>query len=686
MNFLAKENRFSRFAVQIYSGIALAAAIVFEFVISGHQLGIGAALFFSVLLILYTLFLFISGHIRQRLALIFLVPLVFIFGSFALYTDDISSQFLYPMAVVLSVLFFIILTVHVREPSRFHILSIPVIRKFFTPLFKKLNELSQIIIPASLRKHDLEKSRLVIIGIIISLPLIIFFTALLMSADADFRDVLVSLFRRVSVFVDAHTWLHIFKIIILWLLFSSLFFVITRLDHEVQEKILKVEKFNSTIIGTVVTMINILFASFVIVQFTHLFGSYEYVRVNSIIFSEYARQGFNQLIMVSVSALLVFFVTYRSLVFHGMSRLLRISQAVFLVQVGVIALSAFNRINLYEQAYGYTIKRLLVEWFSVTLMVMVVVMAIAVLLRQSFRNVVYTQAVVLLLAISSLPLMRIEYRVAYNNIERFTTGVSKEIDFEYIQSLSDAVFPALGLLADANVVEKMDTYQVVHIKNILGEFKTKNKDRAFVEQTIHRNKSSVVAMQLELAYKDRFVELEDRREKFLQVLDIAKKANATTICRTLGVRILYTTASEEYDACVRKNSNISDVSVVYSIYEKYGGSYMSDELRVYVQSIGAKKDNPKETETVFIPITTPFELPIYPEEKRIITEPQDMLGNVNIEPELVPYLHTYIMATDGTLYTFDPRNYGYRHYDVKLVYGESYPEKYRPELVLINEQ
>ncbi len=682
MNFLAKENMFSQFAVQIYSGIALAAAIIFEFVISGRQLGIGAALFFSVLLVVYTLFLFVSGHIRQKLALVFLLPLVFIFGSFALYTDDISSKFLYPVAVVLSVLFFIILTVHVKAQFRFHILSIPVIQKFFTPLFKKLNELSQIIIPASLRKHDLEKSRLVIIGIIISLPLIIFFTALLMSADADFRDVLVSLFRRVSVFVDAHVWLHIFKIVLLWLLFSSLFFVITRIDHEVQEKMLKVEKFNSTIIGTIVTMINILFASFVIVQFTHLFGSYEYVRVNSIIFSEYARQGFNQLIIVSVSALLVFFVTYRSAIFHGMSRLLRMSQAFFLVQVGVIALSAYNRINLYEQAYGYTIKRLLVEWFSVTLMVMVVAMAIAVLLRQSFRNVVYTQATVLIFALCALPLMRIEYRVAYNNIERFTTGVSKEIDFEYIQSLSDAVFPALGLLADANVVEKMDTYQVVHIKNILGEFKTKDKDRVFVEQTIHRNKSSVVAMQLELAYKERFVELEERKRVFLDVLNEVKEKEVKTTCDSMNARINYTVGVFNSSSCARKDSNMSDPhrSFIYTIPNNHRDVQNKTMISSFLQSVGYKPGT-KEIETVFIPLRA-IELPNFPTS----IEEQDAWTDKNIDLSLVEYLYKYTLTNDGKIYLFDISSYKYREYDVKIVYDTAETNQYRVDFVLLKEQ
>lgn len=682
MNFLAKENRFFRFAVQIYSGIALIAAIIFEFVISGHQLGIGAALFFSVLLIVYTLFLYVSGHIRQKLALVFLLPLVCIFGSFAWYTDDISSQLLYPVALILSVLFFIILTVHVREQSRFHILSIPVIQKFFTPLFKKLNELSQIIIPASLRKHDLEKSRLVIIGIIISLPLIIFFTALLMSADADFRDVLVSLFRRVSVFVDAHVWLHIFKIVLLWLLFSSLFFVITRIDHEVQEKMLKVEKFNSTIIGTIVTMINILFASFVIVQFTHLFGSYEYVRVNSIIFSEYARQGFNQLIMVSVSALLVFFVTYRSLIFHGMSRLLRISQAVFLVQVGVIALSAYNRINLYEQAYGYTIKRLLVEWFSVTLMVIVIGTAIAVLLRQSFRNVVYTQAVVLILALSALPLMRIEYRVAYNNIERFTAGVSKEIDFEYIRSLSDAVFPALGLLADSKVVEKIDNYQVVHIKNILDEFRAMDKDRVFVEQTVHRNKSTVVAMQLELAYKDRFVELEERKRVFLDVLNEVKEKEVKSTCGSVNARIQYTVGVFSSTPCAKKDSGMPDPYrfFIYAIPNNYRESQGKTIISSFLQSTGYKSGT-KEIETVFIPLRS-IELPNF----LMPTEGYSMSTDKDMDLSLVEYLHKYTLTNDGKMYLFDISSYRYREYDIKIVYDTAETNQYRLEFVLLKEQ
>ncbi len=682
MNLLGtNESSLQKFAVHIYSAVALIFSVACELWISDNRVGIGAAIIFTISIVTITGVFYFLGQIRQKKALILLLPIIFLFGSFAFYADNVSQWALYPCACILAIIYLIIATVHIREPIKFHLFSIPIVKKFFLPVIKKLNGLSQALVPSFGRTNNLERTKLIITGVLISLPLLLIFTLLLISADSSFKEVLFDLKDVLSI-STTDFWLHFFKIIVFSILISSFLFVITRPDHEVVLKQHTVEKFNGTIVGTFLSMISLLFMSFIIVQFTHMFGSYEYVRVNEIIFSEYAHQGFIQLLIVTGVALIIFFVTYRAFIFHGMSRLLRGVHVLFLVQVAVIALSAVNRINLYEEAYGYTVKRVLVEWLGWTLVVMILCMAIAVVLRQSFRNILYIQAGVFIGALCVLPVLRIEYRAAYHNMSRFVEGRSAQLDLAYVDNLGDAAFPALGLLAQAGVPEKISFIQVQHIKNALEEYVTSTKKLAWVEKTAHDRLSENAAMQLERAFKDKFEAIEKRKQTFLDMLNKIKEKEIKTTCGGMNVRIDYAAGMLNGTPCARKGTNFPEPyrSFIYAIPNNYRPVQGKTMMSSFLQSIGYKPGT-KEIETVFIPLRE-IELPNFP----LTTEGDSLSIDNNINISLLEYLNKYTLTTDGKMYIFDISTYRYREYDVKAVPDTKEVNQYRIEFVLLNEQ
>ncbi|MCO1656587.1 DUF4173 domain-containing protein [Pseudonocardia sp. S2-4] len=194
-----------------------------------------------------------------------------------------------------------------------------------------------------------------------------------------------------------------------------------------------------------------LFAVFVGVQFAALFGSDEYVQATTgLTFAEYARSGFWQLLAVSALALGVILAGIRwapaaSAVDRSTKRLLLGAMAVLCL---VIVASALRRMWLYQQAYGFTVLRLLVGACELWLGLAFLLALLAVLrLRPTgtVRPMVATAVGALLL----LAVLDPERLVAQQNATRF--AVTGDLDSEYLSRLSADAVPALLELPDSPV-------------------------------------------------------------------------------------------------------------------------------------------------------------------------------------------------------------------------------------------
>jgi hypothetical protein len=193
-----------------------------------------------------------------------------------------------------------------------------------------------------------------------------------------------------------------------------------------------------------------LFAGFVAVQATVLFGGREHVlRTAGLTYAEYARTGFWQLLTVTALTLLVLAVAARLAARETASdriwlRALLGSLALLTL---VIVASAMSRMWAYEQAYGFTRLRLLVSVCEVWLGVVFVLVLLAGI-RLGTRSTwlpaaVFATAVAALLSIAVLNPDRF---IAERNVIRFEeTG---RVDLYYLRDLSADAVPALNRLPE----------------------------------------------------------------------------------------------------------------------------------------------------------------------------------------------------------------------------------------------
>ncbi|MEV6773659.1 DUF4153 domain-containing protein [Nocardia sp. NPDC051030] len=195
--------------------------------------------------------------------------------------------------------------------------------------------------------------------------------------------------------------------------------------------------------------LTVVFAVFVATQLAVMFGGDGYVqRTAGLTYAEYARSGFWELSAVSMLTLAVIAVVQRwaGQQSAGDRLWLRIAVGVVSVLTLIIVASALHRMWTYQQAYGFTVLRLLVEVFEVWIgFVYVMVLASLVRLRRAWvpRAAVGAAAVTLL----ALAVLNPERIVADRNIDRWQAGAN--LDARYLSELSADILPATDRLPEA---------------------------------------------------------------------------------------------------------------------------------------------------------------------------------------------------------------------------------------------
>ncbi len=197
---------------------------------------------------------------------------------------------------------------------------------------------------------------------------------------------------------------------------------------------------------TALTLLDLLFAGFVLIQVTVLFAGHRYVlATEGVTYAEYARQGFFQLLVVGALTLAVIAgaVRWARRDEARDTLLLRILLGALSLLTLVILASALRRLNLYEDAYGLTQLR-----FSVhaTILWMAGIFVLLLVAGATMRTSWLPRVSVLFTALGILvfSLVNPDGVVAEHNVRRFqATGA---LDLGYASSLGVDAVPALAEL------------------------------------------------------------------------------------------------------------------------------------------------------------------------------------------------------------------------------------------------
>jgi hypothetical protein len=184
-----------------------------------------------------------------------------------------------------------------------------------------------------------------------------------------------------------------------------------------------------------------LFAAFVAIQFTYLFGGVRNVTEAGYTFADYARRGFFELLTVAILTMLLVlglnWLTRREN--KGQIRLFNGLGSLLVGLVLVLLVSAWRRMALYEAAFGYTELRLIVyvcmAWLALTL----VWFLLTLWLRPDRFAIGALLAV--MGVVGTLNLVNPDAFIARQNLDRYVQ--TADLDAVYLASLSDDAVPQL---------------------------------------------------------------------------------------------------------------------------------------------------------------------------------------------------------------------------------------------------
>lgn len=289
----------------------------------------------------------------------------------------------------------------------------------------------------------------VVRGLLFAIPVVAFFAALLSSADLVFAQGLNDLAKLFSLENLPEYIFRVIYIVFLAYLLAGVY--LHAASRSGDEKLLGLEKssvprfFGFTEASMVLGSVVLLFAVFVAIQFRYFFGGQANINLSGFTFAEYARRGFGELVTVAFFALLLFL---------GLSTITRretpLQQKVFsalgialVTLVAVMLVSAYQRLVLYETAYGFTRLRTYTHVFMVWIAVLLAcVVALDLLQRQR------AFAVAALLASLgfglSLTLLNVDAFIFERNVQRFEQG--QDLDVGYLATLSADAVPAMVAL------------------------------------------------------------------------------------------------------------------------------------------------------------------------------------------------------------------------------------------------
>ncbi len=212
-------------------------------------------------------------------------------------------------------------------------------------------------------------------GVLLAVPVMAIFGTLLVSADATFAHALTYLTDVNIAKLPGHLLL---LLGFAWITGSFFRGLLLGFNRPVAEELGTDTKPRLSLgiveIGTILSLINVLFAAFVLVQLPYFFGGMETVwGSEGLTLAQYARRGFFELVIVTALAL-PFLLLLRRLLYPTKTSHLRAFNFLAGVQVTMLLVmlaSAAQRMWFYQQAYGVTALRLYVSacliWLSVVL-------------------------------------------------------------------------------------------------------------------------------------------------------------------------------------------------------------------------------------------------------------------------------------------------------------------------------
>lgn len=442
----------------------------------GKTIGLSMLLFVIPFVCFTTYLLEKKEIVKNKRWKILILPIILLSSTYCLYNNSFLNAV---NILVIPSLFFIMIIKMLNEEMKLAILFEDVVEIILTPISylgstaKKL--IAFIKYKLNFKEENNQNKSKIIKGVLITIPIVFWVIVLLSSADEIFGEIFINLADSFfgTVF-ELNIVTFIMKVIATICVFFYLSSFFDYLISTYKASTTVIEKNNESVlmdkttIKISLTALNIVYIIFCIVQIKSLFMKY-----TDINYSDYARKGFFQLMIVSIINFVMLLLSKRK---NEKSNYINIMCIIMIICTSIILISSAYRMNLYENAYGYTTLRLLVYVTLFTEAVLLVPTVFYVIDKPIDIFKVYF--VIILIAYLSVNLVNINNIIAEKNVSRYFE--TNKIDTLYLKNdIGIDAIPALSHILETEPdITEVDLHLEIeeYIKNSIEKLENEDMD------------------------------------------------------------------------------------------------------------------------------------------------------------------------------------------------------------------
>ncbi len=454
--------------------VALIFAIWSVVLFYGKQIGLSMILFVAPLSYYLVHLLEKNNTIKNQRAKILLIPIILLASTYLIYNNHFFNNL---NLIIIPFLIIVMLVSMFTKKFNTEIWIEKAVGMLLDPIAYCGETLKKVKM-AFLRKFKIRSNekngsnaKKVFKGILITIPIALIIIGMLASADTEFSNALSSIVTVCAKALGNIKFIEIIArvgITVIVFIYLASFFdnLVSKFKIEEEENESKTLKDNTTI-KILITTLNIIYLIFAIIQIKAIM-----VREININYANYARQGFFQLMIISVINLIMILIAkrkdYKDNNYTNKMCLFMIFFTFILIITSAI------RMYFYEQAYGYTFLRLAVYIALFTEVILLIPTILYVLNKKKHLIKTYFSIIVTIYVIINL--VNIDNIIVSRNVTRYLeTG---KIDMAYIENSTgtDAVKQIIRILESDKDENGTKQIASIYLINTYEDLKNENTD------------------------------------------------------------------------------------------------------------------------------------------------------------------------------------------------------------------
>ena len=437
------------------------------------EIGLSALLF--AIPLIYVTIKILKGKTENKKALLLSIPIILLSSTYFLFNNSLFNAL---NIVIIPILYIIMLMLATTKELKVRTIIFKILAVIIEPFNyfgEVVVELKNKILPSKEEKQEKREKKNIIKATILTGLIVIIVLILLGTADSEFASLFLDILDAIINLSLPSLVIRIGVIILLFFYISSFFINILSKGNglnEINNEEENNKKENLTI-NMILTILNIIYLIFCFTQIKQL------LTVEDIIYSEFARKGFFQLMLVTLINLLVILkATSKDLKeTEKQEKYKKTMCIIMIIFTFILIILSFAKMNLYRTQYGDTRLRLLVNFTLLTETILLIPTSMYII--NSKVNLARTYLIIITTMYCMINFVNIDNVIAKRNIQRFEeTG---KIDIWYLT----------GELDKATVVEEL--YELKSIKpkaEIQNEY-IKNNLNTYINKFIEDTKSEL---------------------------------------------------------------------------------------------------------------------------------------------------------------------------------------------------